>query len=631
MPRAEREGGAARRRHRHPPPSARDALSTVALRPAVRPTSAPAKWVIGGLLVALTLGVFWPVSTHDFTNYDDDVYVMDNYHVRRGMTAEGAAWALTSADVNWHPLTWMSHMLDCQLFGLRPGPHHVVNVLLHAANTLLLFLALARMTSAPWRSAFVAALFAVHPLHVESVAWVAERKDVLSTCFWMLTLLAYTRYVQRPSVARNLLVACTLALGLLSKPMLVTVPFVLLLLDYWPLRRLQSGSLRRLIVEKLPLLVLVVAASAVTVIAQTQMRAVGALQVLPLSQRVANALVAYVAYLAAAVWPSGLAVFYPHPRDTLAAWQVMGAAVLLGAISFLVMRSARSRPYLAVGWLWYVGTLVPVIGLVQVGRQAMADRYTYVPLIGIFIMVAWGVPELIAGWARSAVALRTAAAATIGALAVCTVLQLGHWKNSVALFEHALAVTRNNYLAHGNLGQAFAEQGRFAEAIPHYQEALRLAPDDTVVRRNLGAALDQQGRIPEALEYLTEAVRLNPHDAKAHSNLGSVLSKLETPADFVSEFTTALRLDPYSQKAHNNLGEALIRHGRAAEAIPPLTTALRLKPDYPEAHNNLGVALATQGRLADAIAQFSEALRLRPDYPGARRNLTLAVEQQRGQ
>ncbi|NIQ87873.1 MAG: hypothetical protein GWN93_01765, partial [Deltaproteobacteria bacterium] len=405
--------------------------------------------------------------------------------VHKGLTRESFIWAFTTTDeANWHPLTWLSHMVDCQLYGLNPAGHHLTNVLLHSASTVLLFLILLGMTGSRWRSALVAALFALHPLHVESVAWVAERKDVLSTLFWMLTLWAYLAYTKRPERKRYLLIIVAFTLGLMAKPMLVTLPFVLLLLDYWPLKRIELGQSAsglpaanqpstiaekpgaqafRLLLEKTPLFVLTAASSVVTFVVQKSEGAVGALEVYPLKIRVANALVSYVSYIIKMIWPQNLAVFYPHPGQSLPMWQAVAAGILLVLISIAVIRAGRRQPYLPVGWLWYLGTLVPVIGLVQVGAQAMADRYTYVPLIGLFIMAAWGVPELMKKWHHRRVALVVSAALVLFALMTCARLQLRHWKNSIALLSHAHAVTAKSYLVHNNLGSALNELGKYDE------------------------------------------------------------------------------------------------------------------------------------------------------------------------
>jgi len=450
--------------------------------------------LLGLFLMILTFATFEQVRTYDFINYDDNRYITENQHVQSGLTLEGVTWAFTTTHAaNWHPLTWLSHMLDCQLYGLNPSGHHLTNLVFHIASTLLLFLVLERMTGALWRSAFVAALFALHPLHVESVAWAAERKDVLSTFFWMLTMWTYVHYVERPGFNRYLLVLLSFVLGLLSKPMLVTLPFVLLLVDYWPLGRFQFGRLSgdrrshtpkssdtgdqksivlRLIREKVPFFVLCAISSILTIFAQQKIGALGSLESYTLGSRIANASVSYVRYIEKMVWPRHLAVLYPY-QQMLPIWKVLGSGLLLVGVSVLVIRAVRKHPYLGVGWFWYLGTLIPVIGLVQVGKQAMADRYTYVPLIGLFVMIAWGVPDLLAGWRFRKVVLSISTGLLLSLLMIVTNLQVKHWQNDITLFEHTLAATSNNFIIHYNLGVAFDRQGKTQEAIAHFAEALR--------------------------------------------------------------------------------------------------------------------------------------------------------------
>ena len=454
--------------------------------------------ILGIAITLLTLALYWRVQGHGFLHYDDYQYVVDNPHVRHGLTRQGVLWALTSGYAsNWHPLTWLSHMLDCELYGLNPQGHHLNNLLLHIANALLLFRLLLRMTGALWRSAFVAALFALHPLHVESVAWVAERKDVLSTLFWMLTLGAYLRYRERPTGTRYLATLFLFALGLAAKPMLVTLPFVLLLLDCWPLGRMPSPrSLLPLVREKAPFFVLAALSSVITFWVQSHWGAV--VLSIPLKERLANALVSYVGYGAKMLWPVNLACFYPHPLDGLPLWQAAGALLLLAGVTVAVVRAGRRLPYLAVGWLWYLGTLVPVIGLVQVGAQAMADRYTYVPLIGLFVMLSWGAGSLAAKGPLPKIATAALSAALLAALLPLTWSQISHWKDSETLFAHALEVTDRNLLAHNNLGNALARQGRLEEAEFHLVEALRLRPDYAAAQNNLGILRLRQGRFEEA-------------------------------------------------------------------------------------------------------------------------------------
>jgi hypothetical protein len=533
------------------------------------------------LLVLTILVVFWQGVKNDFTNFDDNQYVTENQHVQAGLTWKNLVWAFTTThSVNWHPLTWLSHMLDCQLYGLNPAGHHLTSVLLHSASTVLLFLVLQWITGGRWRSAFVAALFAVHPLHVESVAWVAERKDVLSGFFWMLTLGAYACYVNRPTLSRYLLTLLCFVLSILAKPMAVTLPFVLLLLDYWPLNRLtlnrqvhDKASLvdkeflsptsdrwfaTNVVIERLPFLVIAALASIVTFFIQHSSGAAKSLIQYPLTERITNALVSYASYLGKMIWPQNLAVFYPHPGQSLTMWQVALAGLLLLVVSAVVIRAGRRHPYLPVGWFWYVGTLVPVIGLIQAGDQGMADRYTYIPLIGVFIIISWGVSEFVKNWRHGRIVLALTASTLLLALSICTLLQIRYWKNDITLFTHALEVTENNFVAHNNLGAALARQGKLKDSIPHFIEALRIFPEYERAHFNLGLARDKQGEIDEAIFHFTEA--------------------------------------------------------------------LKIKPDYPEAHNGLGVALARQGRLEEAIVHFKAALQLQPDNGNARANLDHAID-----
>ena len=609
-------------------PSPRDSPSTAGWSA----FSGKAPWVCLALIAA-NLIVYASLQHHGFVNFDDGDYVGENPMVARGLTWHGVSWAFTTGYAsNWHPLTWLSHMLDVQLYGLNPGPHHLTNLLFHIANTLLLFGLLHRTTGALGRSAFVAGLFAVHPLHVESVTWVAERKDVLSTLFAMLTLWAYVAFTRRPSLHRYLAVFLLFALGLMAKPMLVTLPFVMLLLDFWPLGRLapalpasrpapsRGRAIWVLVREKVPLLALTVVSSIVTFVVQRRGGSVMSLDAIPLGVRAANALVSYVAYTGKMLWPARLAVFYPYVRP-LPGWWVAGASLGLLAVSVAVLWLGPRHPYLPVGWFWYVGTLVPVIGLVQVGSQPIADRYTYVPLIGLFIVVAWGVSDLAIRRPLGRVALPIAAGVVLLACAITARAQLQNWESSKALWEHALAVTTGNNVARNNLGNVLAKQGEFDDAIVQYSAALRIKPDYAFAHNNLGRVLANQGRISEAIEHYSAALRIEPDYADAHNNLGIVLAGQGKLDEAIAHYSRALRAKPDFADAHNNLGIALAKAGRADEAIHEFLEAVRIKPDYPEAHNNLGVVLVSKGRVGEAISQYSEALRLKPDYREARRSL----------
>ncbi|MEW6657611.1 MAG: tetratricopeptide repeat protein [Thermodesulfobacteriota bacterium] len=490
------------------------------------------------LLAGGTLLVYSQVSRHDFLTFDDDMYVTNNPVVRAGLTWPGLKWAFTAFhSSNWHPLTWLSHMLDCHLFGLRPGGHHVTNVVLHLANTILLFLFLARVTRALWPSAAVAALFALHPLHVESVAWVAERKDVLSTFFWLLALWAYAVYVAAPSLLRYLAVVLAFALGLMTKPMVVTLPFVLLLLDYWPLGRVPGGpgaapgvagtgdpqpvAAKRvywqLLQEKIPLLALTVLSCLITVAAQKGSGAVMPMAIRPLGPRIANALVAYVQYLVKMFWPYPMIFFYP--LAPVPWWEAAGAGLALLVLTVFLLYGSRRHPYLAVGWLWYLGTLVPVIGLVQVGGQAMADRYTYVPFIGLFIIAAWGISEATAGWRHRSIVLSTSAAALLLACLLASWGQAGYWRNSETLFTRAIDLNSNNYMAYHHLGMDLVNRGQLDQAIAMYQKTLSLAPQYPSAYNNLAIAYAKQGRFKEAIPHFKEAIRLTPDNVSFYRNL----------------------------------------------------------------------------------------------------------------
>jgi len=496
------------------------------------------------LLVVAVLLLFARTGRFSFVVYDDDQYLTGNPRVQSGLSAEGVAWAFTTTHAaNWHPLTWLSHMLDVELFGMDPGAHHRVNVAFHAANTLLLFLVLLRMTAAPGRSAFVAALFAVHPLHVESVAWVAERKDLLCAFFWFLALGAYARYAARPVLKRYLPVLLLFALALLSKPMAVTLPFVFLLLDFWPLGRASSpAGILRLLPEKIPLFVLTAASCAVTLVAQQQGGALAPLRALAPGVRLAHALVAYAAYLGKTLWPASLAVFYPHPGIAPPAWKVAGAILLLAALSALAVWRRDRSPWILTGWLWFLGTLVPVIGLVQVGEQAIADRYTYLPLVGIFLALAWELPEIARRCNLPGRALQAGAVLVLLPLAVASWVQTGYWKNGETLFEHTLRASPENWLAEVTLGAFREEEGKIDEAIAHYRNGLRLKPDFPFGHNNLGAILMRRGQVEEAIPHFREAVRILPDYLEAQYNLANALSRTGRHDEARIHFREVLRI-----------------------------------------------------------------------------------------
>jgi tetratricopeptide (TPR) repeat protein len=565
------------------------------------------------LLVLTTLVVYGQLLHCEFIRFDDPVYVTQNSHVTGGLKRDGIIWAFTTGHAgNWHPLTWLSHMLDAQLFGLRAGFHHVTSVLLHVANSLLLLLLLTRLTGALWRSAFVAFLFALHPLHVESVAWISERKDVLSTFFWLLTLLTYAWYVQKSRIFPYLLSLTFFAMGLMAKPMLVTTPFLLLLLDYWPLKRwtpADGGPPKRggtpakqertslsksvvLVREKLPFVALASISIWVTLVVQRRGGAMSSLEVLPLQLRYANALVAYVGYLKKTLWPFNLAVFYPY-ATSIPSWTLVFSALALIGLTVLVFHYARSFPFLSVGWFWYLGTLVPVVGLIQVGEQAMADRYTYIPTVGLFIAVTWIVADLIQQRSRLKPVLAMSATILIAACAITTWVQLRSWMNSLTLFEHAIQVTENNYMAYGILGMEYADRGDLEKAVSLYQSALNVNPKFTLARNGLGVALARQGKQAAAVDQFTWAIQIKPGNATAHFNLGVIYEEQGKSDLAIQHYADALRLGSGSTDASFRLAVLLATLGRTAEAIKAYYSTLQLQPERLEALNNLAWILAT--------------------------------------
>ncbi|NQU15811.1 MAG: tetratricopeptide repeat protein [Desulfobacteraceae bacterium] len=536
-------------------------------------------------LIVMTLAVYWQVLGYDFVNYDDDGYITENPSVREGLTKKNFLWAFTSFHIgNWHPLTWISHMLDCELFGLKPGMHHLTNLLFHTVNSLLLFLVLRRMTGSIWRSGFVAALFALHPLHVESVAWIAGRKDVLSTLFWMLTLWAYVRYCERPAAFRYFLILIFFALGLMAKPMLITLPFILLLLDYWPLNRLnldwadkknnmqfQTSSIFRLVLEKVPLFAITGLLVVVTFFAADKPGLLTSLDDLSLEARAANALVSYVSYIRKMVWPGDLAVFYPHP-GTVPVWQVGGTGLLFICVSIMFIGVFRSRPYLLVGWLWYLGTLVPVIGVVQGGAQAMADRYTYVPLIGLFIMIAWGIPDLLGKWRYRRSVLSLSAGLALSAVMLFTWLQLHHWRDSISLWTNALRTTPNNWIAHNNLGKFLLDEGWRIEQRRHLSKEILIrygfhsVPVDELIK-----APPFQKTLQEAAGHFIEALKINSNYVRAYDNLGIALAYQGKYNEAIIQFRNALHIRPDDETARRNLEHTLkkIRKSPSASDSSP--------------------------------------------------------------
>lgn len=611
-------------------------------------------------LAAASFAVYLPVFQNELVNYDDDFYISRNPNVRLGLSSEGLSWAFTTDyGANWYPVTWISILLDYELFGMSARAFHATNLTLHASSGVVLFLAFLRMTGALGPSAFVAAAFALHPLHVESVAWAAERKDVLSGSFWMLTLWAYARHAEAASARRMGLVALLLALGLMSKPMLVTLPFVLLLLDFWPLERVAKEGWRRLVLEKVPLFVLVAISSAVTFIAQRKAGAVLPLETYSFPVRLENALLGYVSYLGKAFWPTGLSPYYPHPGDSIPLGQVLASGGFLAAATVLAIGAARRRDlrFVPVGWLWYVGTLVPVIGLVQVGAQAMADRYTYLPYIGLGILVGFGAAELSKRLRPPSAVVFAAAGAALLAMAVLATAQVRVWRDSVTLFEHALSVTERNALAHINLGVAYLNRGRLDEAARELEEAIRIHPGSAEAHSALAAVRTRQEKPEEALELFRAALRLDPSSSQTHREMGSLLLKLGDSTQALVHFREASALSPRDgdilselastlaeegrfeeamarfqeasgrasepARLHRNWGAALLRRGDMAAAAEHLREAVRLDPEDEDAHYNLGLALANQNRLDDAYGYFEKVLAMNPGRAEAHYSLGL--------
>ncbi|MGP0045428.1 MAG: tetratricopeptide repeat protein, partial [Syntrophobacteraceae bacterium] len=659
------------------------------------------------LLTAGAIIAFQQLSQCDFINYDDDEYVTENIHIQHGITTHAIRWAFTTGyAANWHPLTWMSHMLDVQLFGLKPRWHHLTNLLFHIANTLLLFFVFHRMTKAPWRSAFVAALFALHPLHVGSVAWVAERKDVLSTFFWMLTMAAYIQYVEhrtedgeqrsgdgerrtedegsfsgiRPphSVFRYLAVLIFFALGLMAKPMLVTLPFVLLLLDYWPLQRFErrkspqdihtevnkpvstnkgkgkssrnhtAGSVpaldmmrgpirtlqsmlkeekpaahkyqwalvRPLILEKIPLLALATLSCIVTFFVQKKEGAVIPIEAFPLGARIANALVSYIIYIRKTICPYDLAVFYPHP-GLLPLWQVLGAVLFLGAVSFAVIRTAKRFPCLAVGWLWFAGTLVPVIGIVKVGVQALADRYTYIPLIGLFVMAAWGIPELLRKWRYRKEALFASSALILACLLIVTWTQVGYWRNSIALYDHALKVTTRNDVMYYSRGCTYDKLGNHRQAIEDFDRAIEIKPQYAEAYIGRGAVYAKLGDYWKAVSDYDKAIEIDPKYAEAYNNRGVVYSKIGDHRQAISDHDRAIEINPQYAEAYIGRGAVYAKLGDYWKAISDYDRAIEINPEHAQAFSNRGFAYGKLGDHRRAISDYDRAIEFNPKYADA--------------
>lgn len=586
------------------------------------------------LLIIITIAAYWQLTECDFISFDDNLYVTENSYVQDGLTYKGIIWAFTTFHAgNWHPLTWLSHMLDCELYGLNPMGHHWTNLLFHMANTLLLFFIFQKMTGAIWKSAFVAALFAVHPLHVESVAWVAERKDVLSTFFGLLMIIAYYRYVNKSNIANYLLIILFLSLGLMAKPMLVTMPFVLLLLDIWPLTRLnlslnqlpcQNSNLMPLIWEKIPLIILAVISIILTFLAQQSRGAVQPLELIPINYRIANALIAYSGYFIKAIWPQYLSVFYPHLGINQPIWKVVSSTLFLIGICFWAIRVSKKYPYMLVGLLWYIITLLPVIGLIQVGAQSMADRYTYIPLTGLFIIFTWGMHDLLSKNKKYLTSiLSLSAVIIISAISLISFDQVKDWKNSAALFENAINVTDDNWLSHNNLGAELYNKEKFDESVFHFQEALKIKPLYFSALYNLGKAYHKKDKLDKAAFYYNNALKIKPGHEDTHNNLANLLFALGKIDKSASHYTSILRINPDNADVHNNLGYLLVTQKKRKEALLHFNEALRINPKHADALYNLGCLMMKQGKSEEAIAHlakfltvldFEDKKKINPDY-----------------
>jgi len=627
------------------------------------------------VLILSTLLVFWQVYNFDFVNYDDGYYVYENPHVSNGLTGDSIIWAFTTTHKGyWQPLTWLSLIINRQLFGPGPGGFHLINVFLHLANTLLLFAVLRKMTGSLWQSAFVATAFALHPMHVESVAWIAERKDVLSTLFLLLTLTAYVYYVRNTSYPYNrnstkpkyttktnnrnstkpryntplryLLTLLLFFLGLLAKPMLITLPFLLLLLDYWPLRRFDPDQARkglsrkkrksspaydkrkillRVIIEKIPFFIIAAVSGVVTFLTQRAGGVIVGIDKIPLNERIINAVFSYAAYIGKLFWPFNLAVNYPFNSSTVASItpvQLVLYALLLGGLSLLAFYFWSSRKYLLVGWLWFLGTLIPVIGLVQFTGSSYADRFTYIPYIGLFIMIGWGLPGFLSKWPYRKFALGISAAVVLATLGIGAYLQTGVWKNSITLFSHATKVTTGNYFAYNNLGTAYEKLGRLQDAAEAYQQAIRIKPDFTEVHFNLGNVYTNLGRYQEAINAYRQAIKIKPDFKDVYYNLGNAYLALNRNQEAVESFNQAIKIKPDFEDAHFNLGTAYLNLGYYKEAIETYQQVLRIGSDSSEEiYCNLGVAFYNLGRYPEAIESLRQAVKIKPDYVDAHANL----------
>jgi tetratricopeptide (TPR) repeat protein len=576
-------------------------------------------FVILGLAIAV-FAVFCQVRSFEFVRYDDDRYVSNNNHILSGLKLRNIAWVFTSEHCdNWHPLTGISHILDCELFGSDAGRHHLVNMIFHIVNTVLIFVVFRRLTSAFWQSAFIAAVFGLHPAHVESVAWISERKDVLSTMFWLLTMAAYFHYIKHATISRYLLTLAIFVMGLMSKPMLVTLPFVLLLLDYWPLNRLEAknkGQIYRLVREKIPFFVFSAVSCVITVVVQSKVGALKNIEQFSLSTRVYNAIVSYVRYIDKMVWPVDLAVFYPY--QSVSPLQVLASLVLLVVVTVLVVRASGRHKYLFTGWFWYLGTLVPVIGLVQVGNQSMADRYTYVPYIGLFIIVAWGANDLTDKLKYRKIVLGALSSAIVLILAVLTWFQVSYWHDSISLFTHAIDVTSGNYLAYNNRGVAYNAAGMFDLAISDYDKVLEIKPKYIEAYNNRGIAYEGKGEYGRAISDFNRALGMNSEYAEAYYNRGNLYAKSKVEANLaISDYSRAIEIKQDFADAYVNRGNVYRDRGQFDLAISDYNKALAMNPGEADVYNNRGNAYEGKGQLDNAISDYDRALEINPKYDEA--------------
>jgi tetratricopeptide (TPR) repeat protein len=606
------------------------------MRTTLKPLNIRKEIIIILTLMILVLTAYWQVQSYGFVNYDDPKYILSNYKIQSEIDLDSILYAFKDVHTgHWHPLTILSHMLDWQLFGDNAGGHHWTSVIIHILNTILLFIFFRYVTGAIWKSAFIAALFALHPLNVESVAWIAERKNVLSTFFWILTMLFYVWYVQLPGWKRYLPVFFCFALGLMSKSMLVTLPFVLLLLDYWPLNRMginfqnddqnettsiiaDKSRLFFLVLEKIPLLVLTIISIGLTFYAAQSVNTVTIGDILPLTARISNAIFSYAVYIRELFWPFDLAVFYPYTYIPI--WRVSVAALLLAVITILAIRYYRKYPHFIVGWFWYLGTLVPVIGFVQVGGQSMADRYVYIPFIGIFLMIVWGMATMLKKQSPVKV-LALFSGIVLSGLLVTTHFQVKYWKNTITLFEHALKVTQKNYVANYCFATELFLQNRLDEAIFYFNEAIKIDPERDLAFTGLGCALGKKGEINEAIVAFQRAIDLNPYSVDAHYNLSITLMQMNRVDEAIGEYRKAIQINSNNPILRNNFGNVLAAKGRYGEAALEYAEAVRIQPKNASAHNNLAMVLMWQGKVDEAEKHFREALRLHPEYANAHFNL----------